>query len=72
MLNLSKKDKQMLAIGLTLAVIFVIVGVFIFSYANETLDVQAEELGVEDVTIYEAPFPDYVILGFENEAGNIL
>ncbi len=72
MLNLSKKDKQMLAIGLTLAVIFVIVGVFIFAYSMETLDRQAEELGVQDSSTYQAPFPDYAILGFENEVGNIL
>lgn len=72
MLKLSKIDKKMIAIGLTLAIIFVIVGVLLFSYSMETLDVQAEQLGARDVSVYTAPFPDYVILGFENEAGNIL
>ncbi len=72
MLNLSKKDKQMLAIGLTLATIFVILGVLVFSYSMETLEVQAEELGAQESNLYQAPFPDYMIPGFENEAGSIL
>ncbi len=67
-----KKDKKLIAVGLTVAVIFVVVGVLIFSYSMETLDVQAEKLGVEDESIYQAPFPEYTIVGFENEAGNIL
>lgn len=71
-MKLSGKDKKMLAVGLTLAVVFVIVGVLIFSYSMETLDVQAEKLGAEENPIYEAPFPDYAISGFENEVGNIL
>jgi hypothetical protein len=72
LLNLSRKDKKMLVGGLLTAVTFVVVGVLLFSYANETLDVQAELIGAEDETIYEAPFPDYVIVGFENEVGNII
>jgi hypothetical protein len=72
MVNISKKDKKMIAIGLTVAVIFVIVGVLIFSYSLETLDVQAEELGSEASNIWTAPFPEYVIVGFENEAYTIL
>jgi hypothetical protein len=72
MLNLSKKDKKMLTLGLILAMVFVVVGVMIFSYAQETLDVKAEELGAQESTVYNAPFPDYVIQGFEGELGNIL
>jgi hypothetical protein len=72
MMNLSRKDKKMLAVGLTLAVVFVVVGVFIFSYSMETLDVQAEKLGAKDASVYQAPFPDYVFLGLDNEVGNIL
>lgn len=62
----------MIAIGLSLAVVIVIVGVLVFSYAMETLDVQAKNLGVHDESIYSAPFPDYTIIGFENELGNSL
>jgi len=72
MLNLSEKDKQILAIGLTAAAIFVILGVFVFSYSMETLDVQAEELGAQESSVYQAPFPDYMIPDFENEVGSIL
>ena len=59
-------------IGLSLAVIFVVVGVLVFSYAMETLDAQAENLGVQDQSTYSAPFPDYTIVGFDNVLGNIL
>ena len=71
-LGLKKNNKKLLAIGLSLAVIFVVVGVLVFSYANETLDVQAENLGVQDQSTYSAPFPDYTIAGFNNALGNIL
>jgi hypothetical protein len=72
MMNMSKKDKKMIAIGLAAAVLFVIVGTLIFSYSLETLDVQAEELGSTASNIWNAPFPEYVIVGFENEAYTIL
>jgi hypothetical protein len=61
-----------LIIGLTVALFFVMAGVFCFSYALETLDVQAEELGAAEQPIYEAPFPDYSIVGFENQWGVLL
>ena len=70
--NSRKSDKKLLVIGLSLAIVFVVVGVLVFSCAMETLDVQAENLGVHDESTYSAPFPDYTIVGFENEAGNIL
>jgi hypothetical protein len=38
----------------------------------ETLDVKAEELGAEEQPIYEPPFPDYSIIGFENEWGALI
>jgi hypothetical protein len=72
MINLSKKDQKMLAAGLLLAVVFVVVGVLVFSYARETLDLQAKILGAEDETVWEAPFPDYAVVGFENEVCTIL
>jgi hypothetical protein len=69
---MNSKDKKTLYIGLAIALIFVILGVFAFSYAMETLDVQAELLGAEENPVYEPPFPDYTITGFENEWGAII
>jgi uncharacterized membrane protein len=67
-----KSNKKLLTIGLSLAIVFVVIGVLVFSYANETLDVQAENLGVQDQSTYSAPFSDYTIASFDNALGNIL
>jgi hypothetical protein len=67
----TKNQKTVIA-GLTVALIFVLLGVFCFSYAMETLDVKADELGAEENPIYEAPLPDYTIPGLENEWGSLL
>ena len=64
-------DRNTIVVGLALAVIFVVIGNFVFSYALETLDVKAEELEVTG-EILNAPFPEYTIPGFENEWGGIL
>ena len=77
MAKLSRKsvknlDRNTIIIGLVLAVVFVVVGNLVFAYAMETLDVKAEELEVTGENILAAPFPDYVIQGFENEWGGIL
>jgi hypothetical protein len=69
---MNSKDKKTLAIGLIIAIVFVAVGTFVFSYAMETLDVKAEELGAEENPVFEAPLPDYTIPGFENEWGGLL
>ncbi|MCW4001467.1 MAG: cobalamin biosynthesis protein CbiN [Candidatus Bathyarchaeota archaeon] len=69
---MSSKNKKTLLVGLTVAIIFVILGVFCFSYAMETLDVKAEELGAEEQPVYEPPLPDYTIPGLENEWGALL
>jgi hypothetical protein len=69
---MNSKDKKTLYIGLAISMIFVIIGVFAFSYAMETLDVQAELLGAEENPVYEPPFPDYSIAGFENEWGALI
>ena len=45
---------------------------FFFSYAMETLDVKAEELGAEEQPVYEPPIPDYTLPGMENEGGALL
>jgi ABC-type transport system involved in multi-copper enzyme maturation permease subunit len=70
--SLKNLDRKTIAIGLAVAVIFVIVGNLVFAYAMETLDVKAEELEVTGENVLDAPFPDYVIPGFENEWGGIL
>jgi hypothetical protein len=71
-MKIAKKDQKLIVIVLSLAVVFVIAGVLIFSYSQETLDVQAEKLGAKDESIWNAPFKDYVIAGFENELSTIL
>ena len=67
-----KESKRTVIVGLTVALVFVLLGVFVFSYGMETLDVKAEELGMEEQSIYEAPFPDYSIVGLENEWGALI
>jgi hypothetical protein len=52
--------------------VFVLLGVFVFSYAMETLDVKAEELGAQESPIYEPPLPDYTIPGLDNTWGTLL
>jgi hypothetical protein len=69
---MTTKNQKTVIIGLTIALICVLLGVFVFSYAMETLDVKAEELGSEEKPIYEPPFPDYTIIGLENEWGALL
>jgi len=67
--NLNRKT---VAIGLAVAAVFVVVGNLVFSYALETLDVQAERLGVSGESILDAPFPEYTIPGFDNAWGSVL
>jgi len=67
-----KINQKTIIIGLAVALIFVVLGVFCFSYALETLDLKAEELGLEAESIYDPPFPDYTIIGIDNEWGALL
>jgi len=67
-----KLNQKTVLIGLSAALILVILGVFCFSYALETLDLKATELGLEEQPIYDPPFPDYNILGLENKWSNLL
>jgi ABC-type phosphate transport system permease subunit len=60
------------AVGLAVALIFVLIGVFVLSYAMETLDKQAEQLGSEEKPVYNPPFADYNILGLNNEWGALI
>ncbi|MCW4044073.1 MAG: PDGLE domain-containing protein [Candidatus Bathyarchaeota archaeon] len=70
--SIKNLDRNTLIVGLAVAVIFVVIGNLVFAYAMETLDVKAEELEVTGENILNAPFPEYVIPGFENEWGGIL
>jgi ABC-type phosphate transport system permease subunit len=67
MVNQKNRNQKTLIVGLTVALVFVILGTFVFSYAFETFDLKAEELGAEEQPIYEAPFPDYTIAGSDNQ-----
>jgi NADH:ubiquinone oxidoreductase subunit 3 (subunit A) len=67
-----KLNQRTVLTGLTLALIFVILGVFCFSYAMETLDLKADEIGLEEHPIYHPPFPDYNITGFDGKWTNII
>jgi len=69
---MATKNQKTIIVGLVVSLIFVLLGVFVFSYAMETLDVKAEELGAEENPIYEPPLPDYTIPGMENEWGSLL
>ncbi len=62
-----KLDQKTIIVGLAVALIFVILGTFVFSYGFETFDLKAEELGASEQPIYEAPFADYTIAGSENQ-----
>jgi hypothetical protein len=68
----NSKNKKTLIIGLAVAMAFVILGVFCFSYAMETLDVKAEELGAQENPVYEPPLPDYTIPGMDNTSGTLI
>ena len=69
---MATKNQKTIIIGLTVAVVFVMIGVFFLSYAMETLDVKAEQLGAEEQPIYEPPFPDYSIIGIDNVWGALI
>jgi hypothetical protein len=69
---MTSKNQKTVIVGLTVALIFVLVGVFCFSYALETLDVKAEELGAQEQPVYEPPFPDYVLPGIDNQWGALV
>lgn len=62
-----------LMVGLGTAALFVVLGTFIFGYSMETLDVKAEDLGIEaEEAVFPSPFPEYVVPGIESDAVNLL
>jgi ABC-type phosphate transport system permease subunit len=67
MANHKKMNQKTIAIGLAAALIFVILGTFVFSYAMETFDLKAEELGAQEQQIWTAPFKDYTLAGSDSQ-----
>ena len=61
-----KTTQKTIVIGLTVALIFVLIGVFVLSYSMETLDKQAEQLGSEEKPLFNPPFADYNIPELDN------
>jgi hypothetical protein len=64
--------KKTIIIMLTIAMVFVLVGVFVLSFSFETLDKQAGQLGAEENPVYTAPFADYNIPGMDNTWGALI
>jgi ABC-type phosphate transport system permease subunit len=62
---LTIKNQKTLIVGIAIAFIFVLVGVFFLSSSMETLDKQAGQLGAEEKPVYTAPFSDYTIPGID-------
>ncbi len=62
-----KRTQKTVIVGLAVALIFVVLGVFVFSYAMETLDAKAEELGATEAPVWQAPFSDYTLNGSDSQ-----
>ncbi len=69
---MTSKNQKTVIVGLAVALIFVLVGIFAFSYSMETLDKQAQQLGVEEKPVYNPPFADYNIPGVDNVWGALI
>jgi hypothetical protein len=67
MMGKKKHNQKTIIIGLAAALILVILGVFVFSFALETFDVKAEELGAQEQHIWTAPFADYTVAGSDSQ-----
>lgn len=65
-------NKKTVIVGLTVALIFVLIGVFFLSNSMETLDKQAEQLGIAEKPVYKPPFADYNIHGLDNIWGALI
>ncbi|MGQ9691001.1 MAG: hypothetical protein ACUVQY_07050 [Thermoproteota archaeon] len=64
--------KKLLAAGITISIIFVVIGCVWLSYSIETLDKVAEHFGSSESPIWTPLFPDYEIPGLEGSlAANI-
>ena len=67
-----KVGHKTLIIGLAVAMVFVLIGVFVLSYSMETLDKQAQQLGAQEKPVYNPPFKDYNIPGLDNVWGALI
>jgi ABC-type antimicrobial peptide transport system permease subunit len=67
MMGKKKLSQKTIIIGLAAALTFVVLGVFVFSYALETFDAKAEELGAQEQQIWTAPFADYTVAGSDSQ-----
>jgi ABC-type phosphate transport system permease subunit len=67
-----KTNRKTIIIGLAVALIFVLIGVFILSNSFETLDKQAEQLWAQENPVYNPPFADYNIPGLDNVWGALI
>jgi ABC-type phosphate transport system permease subunit len=65
-------NKKLIIVGLTTALVFVLIGVFFLSNSMETLDKQAGQLGIEEKPVYQPPFADYNIPGLDNVWGALI
>lgn len=64
--------KKLLAAGITISIIFVVIGCVWLSLSIETLDEVAEHFGSSESPVWTPPIPDYEIPGLEgNVAANI-
>ena len=67
-----KKNRIIFAIGLSVSLVFVLVGCVWLSNSAETLDEVAEQFGAHDTSVWDAPLANYEIPGLEgNIFGNI-
>ena len=65
-------NKKTIALVLTIAMAFVLIGVFVLSFSFETLDKQAGVLGAQENPVYNAPFADYTIPGIDSTWGALI
>jgi len=66
------QNQKTIIIGLTIALLFVVIGVLFLSYNMETLDTKADQLGTQPSAIYEPPFPDYTIDGLDSTTSTLI
>ncbi|MEM3438009.1 MAG: PDGLE domain-containing protein [Nitrososphaerales archaeon] len=59
------RENRMILIGIIISVIFVLIGCIYLSSSQETLDKVAEEFGLSESLLWEAPLPDYELRGLE-------
>jgi hypothetical protein len=69
---IKKSNRKLVLVGLAVALTFVVLGVFFFSYSNETFDQQAAQLGATEQTVYNPPFANYTIPGLDKVWGAII